>query len=266
MLRLFVLALVLSTMPARLPSSAQTPVHAAALDVSTLRIGSHTPVTELDLGKLKGVLRQIGWSPDGTDIYIQTADGTPPSQKLRHYTVPTAGGAVTSVDTQPDWAENFWSFKSDRAAPGIGSLMIDVKQTSEKTKIGTGSGRPGEMAGGSGNSVPVDIEKTAEGQHQNVVRLMLFGEAISEFVNPSPTSGVIPGLTFSWGPAFSAAIAYTDTDGRLILLDQQTHKQTVSGAKDALLPAWSIDGSRLAWVQKSGRKKYTIVWALVSKG
>ena len=34
--------------------------------------------------------------------------------------------------------------------------------------------------------------------------------------------------------------------------------------KDALLPAWSIDGSRLAWVQKSGRKKYTLLWSTVT--
>jgi hypothetical protein len=51
-----------------------------------------------------------------------------------------------------------------------------------------------------------------------------------------------------------------------MLLDRNRHKQTVSGAKDALLPAWSIDGARLAWAQKSGRKKYTLRWATVTKG
>lgn len=187
-------------------SSAQTPASSAAINVSTVKVGAPSIVTELDLGKLKGELRQIAWSPNRTELYVQTAEGTPPS--------------------------------------------------------GTGSGRPGEGAGGVGNGAPVDIEKTAEGQRQNVVRLTLVGEAISEFVNTRP----VPGLTFSWGPAFSGAIAYTDRDGRLMLLDRNKHKQTVSGAKDALLPAWSIDGARLAWVQKSGRKKYTLLWATVTKG
>jgi len=41
-----------------------------------------------------------------------------------------------------------------------------------------------------------------------------------------------------------------------MLLDRDKHKQTVSCIKDALLPAWSTDGTRLAWVQKAGRKKY----------
>jgi hypothetical protein len=241
-------------------STGQTPP-SAPVDVSALKIGVPTTVTELDLGKLKGDLRQVGWSPDGTQLYVQTADGNPPSEKLRHYIVTIEGGAPRPVDTAPDWARAFWAFKSDRAAPGLASLMIDFEQKQEKTKIGTGSGRPGEQAGGAPGSIPVDIEKTAEGQYQNVARLIFLGETISEFVNERP----IPGLMFSWGPLSSGAIAYTDRAvGRLMLLDQHKHKQTVSGIKDALLPAWSTDGTRLAWVQKSGRKKYALLWAPVS--
>ncbi len=95
---------------------------------------------------------------------MQTADGTPQSEKLRHYIAPATGGATKALDVPPEWAEPFWAFKSDRAAPGIGSLMIDVEQKFEKVKIGTGSGRPDEASGGAGNSSSVDIEKTAEGQ------------------------------------------------------------------------------------------------------
>ena len=69
---------------------------------------------------------------------------------------------------------------------------------------------------------------------------------------------------FSWGPIGSATIAYVERDGgRLMLLDREKHKRAIAGTRDALLPAWSIDGSRLAWVQKTGRKKYTRVWAAV---
>jgi hypothetical protein len=45
-----------------------------------------------------------------------------------------------------------------------------------------------------GNSANVDIEKTAEGQRQNVIRLTLVGETISEFVNTRP----VPGLSLAW--------------------------------------------------------------------
>jgi hypothetical protein len=243
-------------------SMSGAPMAGTAIDVSDVKVGAPTTITTLDLGKLKGDLRQVGWSPDGTELYVQTADGNPSSEKLRHYIVPVAGGAPKPVDAEPEWATDYWGFKSDRFAPGLRSILIDVEQKLEKTKIGTGSGRPGEMAnaGGAAGANPVDIEKTAEGQHQNVARLKLFGETISEFVNQVP----IPGLMFSWGPRGSGAIAYTDREvGRLMLLDQHKHKQTVTGIKDALLPAWSTDGTRLAWVQKDGRKKYALVWATV---
>jgi hypothetical protein len=70
---------------------------------------------------------------------------------------------------------------------------------------------------------------------------------------------------FGWGPVGSGSIAYTDREfGHLVLLDRNKHKQAVAGVKDALLPAWSTDGTRLAWVQKTARKKYALVWATVS--
>lgn len=240
-------------------SSAQTP--ATAVDASAVKVGAPSTVTELDLGKLKGDLRQLAWSRDGNELYIQTADGPAGTEKLRHYIVPVAGGAPKSIDSEPEWATDYWGFKSDRFAPGLRSLMIEVEQKQEKLKVGTGSGRPGEQAGGSPGTTPVDIEKTAEGQYQSLARLKFAGETISEFQNQVP----IPGLMFSWGPVGSGAMAYTDRElGRLMLVDQHSHKQTIAGVKDALLPAWSTDGTRLAWVQKTARKKYTLVWAAVS--
>ena len=132
--------LLLAALALFMPLPAQTP--AADMDVSTLRVGSPSTVTELDLGKLKGDLRQVGWSSDGTELYVQTAEGAPPSEKLHHYTGPVAGGSVKAMERQPDWAANFWVFKSDRSAPGIGSLMIDMEQKLEKTKeIGRASCR-----------------------------------------------------------------------------------------------------------------------------
>ena len=192
---------------------------------------------------------------------MQTADGDPSSPTRRHYIITLAGGAAAPTAKAPEWATDYWGIKSDRFAPGLRSLMIGFEQKQEKMKVGTGTGRPGDQAGGGPGSIPVDIEKTAEGQFQNYARLTFAGETISEFVNQMP----IPGLMFSWGPPGSGAMAYTDREfGRLMLIDQHKHKQTISGIRDALLPAWSIDGTRLAWVHKSGRRKYTLVWATVS--
>jgi hypothetical protein len=238
-------------------SPGQTPP-STALDASAVKVGAPATITELDLGKLKGELRQLGWSIDGAELYVQTADGSPTAEKLRHYVVTVAGGAVKQVDAPPQWAVDYWTAKSDRFAPGLRSLMIELEQKQENVKIGTGSGRPGEMGIAGGG---VSVDKIAEGQKQTVWRLTVLGETVSEFENQA----VIPGLMFSWGPPGTGAIAYTDRElGHLMLLDPNRHKQIVSGVKDALLPAWSTDGMRLAWVQKAGRRKYTLVWATVS--
>src|SRR5262245_36065432 len=107
----------------------QTSALGTPADVSTLRVGAPTLVAELDLGKLKGDLRQIGWSADASELYVQTAEGRDASARLHHYVVPAAGGAAAALKEPPEWAASYWSFKSDRFAPGLGSLMIDVQQS-----------------------------------------------------------------------------------------------------------------------------------------
>jgi hypothetical protein len=247
---LLLLTLLLSISPDQTPLS--TPV-----DASAVKVGAPATITELDLGKLKGELRQLGWSIDGAELYVQTADGNPNAEKLRHYVVAVAGGAVKQADAPPQWALDYWTIKSDRFAPGLRSLMIELEQKQENVKVGTGSGRPGEM----GIAAGVSADKIAEGQKQILWRLTVLGETVSEFQN----TAVIPGLMFSWGPPGTGTIAFTDRElGRLTLLDRNKQKQIVSGVKDALLPAWSTDGTRLAWVQKAGRRKYALLWATVS--
>jgi hypothetical protein len=243
----------------------QTSALGTPADVSTLVVGAPAVVGELDLGKLKGDLRQIGWSSDGSELYVETAEGRPPTEKMHAYTIAVAGGAPVPLKQKPEWAAEYWAFKSDRFAPGIGSLIIDVQQSMENMKYGTGSAGAidqGNRANGGLTTSGADADRAALSDKNHVVRLVLVGETVSEFVNEQP----VPGLMFSWGPVRSGAIAYTDRDGRLFLFDQKKHRQSVSGAKDALLPAWSMDGSRLAWVQKSGRRKYTLVYATVSRG
>jgi hypothetical protein len=241
-------------------SPAQT---SAAVDVSALKVSAPVVVAELDLGSLKGELRQIGWAPDLSQLYIQTADGNPGSPRIRHYVVSASGGPIVPAKDPPPWAQDYWSYKSDRFAPGIGSLFIDVRQSLETMKYGTGSAGLIEGADRGGNiSIGAqNVDRAAVSDKLRVVRLMLLDEAVSEFVNEA----AVPGLMFGWGPAGSGTIAFTDRDGRLFLFDRNRHKQTVSGAKNALLPAWSADGSRLAWVQKSARRKYTLVVATMSR-
>ncbi|HZT77041.1 MAG TPA: hypothetical protein VFA27_10310 [Vicinamibacterales bacterium] len=228
-------------------------------DVSAIALTPAT-VIELDLGQLKGELRQIGWSPDASQLYIQTVDGDPPKGKVRHYIVASEGGPLTPADRQPEWARAYWAFKSDRTAPGVPALEIEVKQSHDTTKIGAGSSRPGTMAGSLADNAE-NASMASEGQRDTLWRFVLLDQTIAEFKDTRP----IPGLTFSWGPTGSGAIAFTDRDGRLAFLDQAKHKRTIAGVKDATLPAWSSDGSRIAYAVKQGRKKYQLVWCTITR-
>jgi hypothetical protein len=237
----------------------QTP---SSFDVSSLSIGQPTVVAELEAGKLKGELRRVCWSADGSELALRTTEGDKPTDRVHFFTVALSGGALAPVEREPDWATDYWAFKSDRSAPGLAGVLIDVQQTYENIKIGTGSAgaidsnRSDPSAMSAGN-----IDREAQRQKQNVIRLTLYGEPISQFVNQRPE----PGEQFSWGPKGTGAVAYVDPDGRLFVLDQKKHKRAIAAVKDASLPAWSADGAKLAYIQKTGRKKYTLAWVPISR-
>jgi len=243
---------------------AQEAGHSGPLDISTLKIGNPTTVAEIDLGKIKGELRRLSWSPDGSLFAIRTVDGDKPDDRVHFYVVSLAGGAVAAVDREPEWAGEYWSFKADRFAPGRPEVMITVEQKLENVKVGTGAGaaadRESNPLGGNNLNSPGNLERAASSQKQNVVSLMLYGEAISRFVNTRP----LPGLDFSWGPEDTGAVAFVDPDGRLFLLDGEKHKRAVAGAKAATLPAWTTDGTKIAYLQRASRKKYTLVYVTLA--
>ena len=236
---------------------------AGTMDVSTIKVGAPASVTALDLGKLKGDVEELAWAPDGTQFYLQMVES---KGKVSHYLIATDGGAITTIHIRPPWANDYWKFKSDRYAPGIESLVIDVKQNYETVRYGTGSAGALDRQNGSGgqnaNATSVDnVSKAALGQQQSVVKLVLLGETIGTWVDQRPT----PGTTFSWGPSGSGAMAFVDEKGQLVLLDNHQHKQIVSNAKEVSMPAWSMDGSRLAWLAKAGRNKYMLSWAVITR-
>jgi hypothetical protein len=239
---------------------ASTPMNAKAVVLS-----APTAVVELDLGKMKGDLQQLSWSPDGTQIYIQTAEADLRlGAKVRHYLVALDGKGPKSLDAQPPWAARYWMTKSSQTAPGIASMKIEIEQ---QTKTVSATARPGggDMARGGGSSgnpessmtgVTVNEALGAAQQSQGVrtVTLTLKGEVVGEFVNEA----VNPGATFGWGPSGSGLLAYVNQGGRLALMDSEGRKQELSSSKAVTMPAFSEEGTRIAYLEKTGRKKATL--------
>jgi len=247
---------------------------AAASQASTpgVVLGQPAQVAEIDAGKLKGTLVRLAWSPDASQIYLQTADpDTRGNVKLRHYTMGLDGQPPKSVDAEPDWAPGYWAWKSSQAAPGMASWKIAIEQQQKRVSAtsnpaggdmakgateggGAGTGGAGGGGGAGGMTMGEAAGAAYNTQNANVVTLKLRNEVVGEFVN----APALPGTTFGWGPTGSGLIAFVPPDGTVVLMDAQGRKQEIAGSKGAYLPAWTTDGKRLAYLEKSGRKKYVL--------
>jgi hypothetical protein len=249
------------------PAFAQAPIAAGSLHASTKRIG------EVDTGKLKGEPSKLAWSPDGATLYLQTIERDRfGNAKEYHYTLPAAGGDAQKVDAQPEWATRYWAWKSAPSAPGAPAWKFEIatrRDTQRATAAPTGGslagmggdssagGSGGGRGSGGGTSAADATNAARQGQAVQVTTLKLKDEVVAEYVN----APVVPGLSFGWAPEGRNAIAFADREGRLVVLDQEGAKTRVADTKDVLLPAWSDDGTRIAYLQKSGRKKFTVMIA-----
>ena len=245
---------------------------AAAPQVEAPKVAVSQPVqvAEIDAGKLKGTLVRMAWSPDAAQVYLQTAEpDTRGNVKLRHYTMALDGQAPKGVDAEPEWAAAYWAWKSSQAAPGKASWKIAIDQQQKRVSAtsnpaggdmakgateGGGAGTGGVGGGAGGTTMREAAGAASQTQNATVVSLKLKGEIVGEFVN----APALPGTTFGWGPTGSGLIAFAATDGKLFLMDAQGRKQEVPGSKGVYLPAWTMDGKRIAYLEKSGRKKFVL--------
>ncbi len=222
----------------------------APFDVSSFTVSEPKIVCELDMNLLKGDVHRLSWSPEATSIHIQTIDG---DRRLRDYIVTIPDGVVSIAFGEPEWAAAYWAMKSDLSAPGVAALRLEVTQNNRRT-------RPTPFGGfGNGGAQTFDPKNPVDAYEAEVI-LRLLGEEISNWVNGFPMAGE----TFGWGPTGSAAILFAD-GRRIALMDQKKNKKVIASAKGATMPAWSNDGSRIAFLQKAGRRKYHLMSASVTR-
>jgi hypothetical protein len=244
--------------------AAQSPIR-----VDSLKVSEPVKVIELDMDKLKGQPSRLAWSADGTQLYVQTMEGNfgQPGQKHHHYTVIVADGSRKDVQAEPEWASAYWTVKSGQSSPDGPPLKIELKQEMRKEQTVSspmgGALARGGTGGDTGTGAGEAMSAAYNQQPVPVNTMLLRGTAIGQFVN----SVIVPGLTFGWGPKGTKAIAFADPkNGRVVVLDERGEKREVPGSKEAVLPAWSEDGTRIAWLQKDGKKKYVLQIARVETG
>lgn len=221
-------------------------------DVSTAAVAKPVAICHLDMNVLRGEVRRLSWSPDGRYLHVQTIE----RDALRDYIVTLPEGIVSIAFGEPEWATHYWAMKSDLSAPGQQGLKIEVIEDHQRTRPApfTGGFTPTAAAGQTPDQRnPVDTYAVE-------VKLKLLGQEVGYFLNDVAFGGI----TFGWGPAGSGAIAFVDEKGRVGLFDREKHKRMVPDTKDATLPAWSADGSRVAFLQKDGKRTYRLMMATVA--
>lgn len=236
----------------------------ATVDASTLTLSMPASIVELDSGRLKGDLSRLAWSPDARQLYLQTIerDRGGNLKSVHHYVLALDGKPPKGVDAEPPWSTAYWSWKSAQAAPGLPAFKIDVEQQQKRMSgtsipVGGDLARGGVDAGGSAGGAATGfgtgdaVSAALQSQMVSVFTLKLKGEVVGEFVN----APAMPGLTFGWAPAGTGLIAFSDPTGRLVIMDHEGHKQEIVSSKSALLPAWTDDGKRLAYLEKTGKNK-----------
>lgn len=230
------------------------------LPVGSLTLSTPATVAELDMGKLKGEPSRMAWSPDHSEIYLQLIEGPFHQPKaVRHYVIGVPDGKVKDVKGEPAWFSAYWSVKSHKSSPDAPTLDIALssEQRLEKT---TSTPMGGDLARGgvdtgTGGSAAGELAAATSSQKVTVHTMKLHGQAIGEFVN----SVIVPGLTFAWAPKGSKAIAYAEPKGgKLVVMSTDGKRQEIGDTKDALLPMWSADAKKIAWLQKDGRRTYDL--------
>lgn len=237
------------------------------LPVGKLSIAPSTSLGEIDVDRMKGQPARLAWSPDGQELYLQLIDGEfGKGGAQRHVIYTLADGRQKSVDAEPAWANAYWMKKSDRRSPDDPSFQIALESVPRVVRTVSapmggdlargGMGGGGDIGGSAGGTSAGDaIANAANAQSVMVHSMKLGKEIIGEFANMV----IVPGLTFGWGPAGSRVIAYANVnDGELIVMDIAGKKQKVDDTEDVLLPAWSADGTKLAWVRRDSRKKFSL--------
>jgi hypothetical protein len=230
---------------------AQAP-ETGAFDVSAVAVSRPVKICDLDLGQLNGSLRRLSWNSGGTSLHLQTRDS---DDRLYDYIVDLVTHDISRAFGEPGWAAEYWTQKSALAAPGLPSLKLEVTENNRRT-------RPMPFSGGFTNGGAQTFDpKDPVDAYEHEVTLRYLGHEIGNWINGTPMAGD----TFGWGPVGTGALVYTDERGHLTLIDRAKHTRGVPDTKDACFPAWSADGSRIAFLQKAARRKYVLMTVAVDR-
>jgi hypothetical protein len=244
--------LVLVALAQAAPATAPT-----AFDASRAAASAPRPVLDIDTGKLKGDPVLLVVADDGR-VFVRTAEVDRfGNERGKNYVAAASSEPFAQVDDLPDWVSSYWAWKSGVVAPGVPSLKFEIEQ-SDAGKLASGSTSQASGVDNPNRSDPSSNQIAHDmASYQKVVTTVvrLKGHVVFEGQN-APFK---PGLTFGWAPPPLGAVVFSDARRRLALVDREGRRKDLAGTADALLPGWTSDGQHVFYLQKRGRKQYSLM-------
>lgn len=220
-------------------------------------------VIDLDTGQLHGVPIQLAWSRDSQRWYVETIEGTDANAKHHRFEIAVGDTAPKPVDAAPEWAISYWNWKSGRAVPAHPSVLIAVEQGKRTGEIPTQSLRE-KAAGTSNPATAMRGAFEANNEFANAARVLTLTidrTMISQLVDEP----LVPGMTFGWSPKELDAVAFRNEHHHgLSIYRIGGGTLDIGDTREILLPAWSPDGTKIAFLEQTGKKKYTLQQVSVS--
>lgn len=223
-----------------------------------LTISEPETVLEIDGRQLKGVPTRLAWAPDGSTLYVRVSQFDRwANEKASHAIVGLDGRTLSPANGEPPWAFRYWGWKSAPSSPADPKwrLSFDAREEQVRTtNVPMGGDIGGFMSDAGAGYDELAQKAILANQKTRFERLMLNGRVIDETVNTS----LVPGRRFGWSPPSRAIIAVADRDGRLVLIARDGRTRTINGTRNVLLPAWSEDGTRIAFIERVKGDRYAL--------